>query len=355
MKKKTTLFLLLFFPLLLAAQEGGRGVYDFLNLTGSARVAALGGKNISLYGNDLNFAQNNPALLNSSMNKTVVMNYTGYFAGIKYGNVAYAQDFKKYGTFSIAANFMNYGKFIAADETGLITGEFKAAEQSISFTWAKNIKENFSAGLAIKPIFSHLETYKSFGFATDIGVSYHKPESEFTAAFAIKNLGTQIKPYYEGHYEPLPYDIQLGVTKKLAHAPFRVNLTAHHLYTWNLLYEKPKLVSNTIFGEAEDPQKNRKLQNFLDNSMRHFVVAVEFVPIKAFHFGIAYDHQRRQEMKLIDKGGFTGFSWGFGLRLRKFNISYARSSFHVVGGSNHLSLGINLGNFIKVSQPKVGD
>jgi len=51
----------------LQAQKGGENVYSFLDLTNSARAAALGGQVISIADDDINFVYHNPALLSGEM------------------------------------------------------------------------------------------------------------------------------------------------------------------------------------------------------------------------------------------------------------------------------------------------
>ncbi|MFN5885727.1 MAG: hypothetical protein ACK445_10335, partial [Bacteroidota bacterium] len=48
-------------------------------------------------------------------------------------------------------------------------------------------------------------------------------------------LGTQIKTYRAGNNETLPFNLQVGVSKKFAHAPFRFSLVAHNLQNPALL------------------------------------------------------------------------------------------------------------------------
>ena len=67
-------------------QVGGKA-FQFLEMTNSARIAALGGKSVSAYDNDLNIAYYNPSILSEGMNNHVVLNYVNYFAGINYGYV----------------------------------------------------------------------------------------------------------------------------------------------------------------------------------------------------------------------------------------------------------------------------
>jgi hypothetical protein len=355
MNKFKLLPVILLFPLFSLAQVGGSGVYNFLNLTNSARLASIGGYNVSVYNEDLNFAAQNPAMLNPLNNNRLVLNYIDYFAGINFGYTAYARDYGKYGTFAAGIHYLNYGKFTAADESGLITGEFKASDYAINVIWAKQLFKNIRAGVNFKPIFSHLESYNSFGFAFDLGVSWIQPGKDFTASLVAKNIGTQIKPYYQGHFERLPFELQAGVSKKLAHAPFRVSLTAQKLNRWNLLYDKPEAVTSISFANETEVTKGEILYDFLDNSFRHLVIGVDVLLLKSFYASIGYNHQRRQELKILDKAGMSGFSWGFGINLKKFTINYARSSYHLAGGSNHFSLQFDLSQFGKTKNVEINN
>ena len=92
-------------------QMGGAGTYQFLYLTNSPRVAALGGNNLTLNESDPALAYQNPALLNDSMNKHLALNYVNYFTDINYGYVGYAMNFPKYGNVSVGIHHINYGKF----------------------------------------------------------------------------------------------------------------------------------------------------------------------------------------------------------------------------------------------------
>ena len=77
---------ILFFMLVLNqlfGQLGGTSTFSFLELTNSARLAALGGKNISNPDKDLSFVHDNPALLDSAMSNHLVLNYVNYFAGLR--------------------------------------------------------------------------------------------------------------------------------------------------------------------------------------------------------------------------------------------------------------------------------
>ena len=135
------------------AQLGGSSTYSFLNLTNSARVASLGGKTVGSWGDDLNYAFHNPSMLNDSMSDHLVINYVNYFSDINYGYVSYARHVEGLGNFAGGLHYINYGNFIAADQTGTITGEFRAAEYALNLIWSRPIDSLFHFGVNIKPVY----------------------------------------------------------------------------------------------------------------------------------------------------------------------------------------------------------
>ncbi len=337
----------------LSSQIGGHYTYAFLNLTNSARVASLGGKSVSIWGDDLNMPFHNPSLLNPSMDKHLVFNYVGYFDGIKYGYASYARDFKKAGTFAAGMHYSNYGTFTAANELGVITGEFRAAEYALNLIYSRKIDSLISVGVNVKPIYSNLETYNSLGVSTDIGITYFNPDRLFGAAVVIKNLGTQIIKYYEGaDRENLPFEIQAGVSQKLQHAPFRFSLTLQHLQKYDLTYESTIDNSNIYDPLNGEKVGKNKLETLGDKLMRHAIIGMEFLPGENFYVNLGYNYQRRQELKAGISPGMVGFSWGFGLKVKKYRFSYGRSTYHLAGASNHFSLSVNLSEFYSRQQPQ---
>ncbi|MBN1250605.1 MAG: type IX secretion system protein PorQ [Bacteroidales bacterium] len=332
-----------YFPIY--GQIGGNSTYDFLNLTNSARVAALGGDNISIQDSDLNFVYHNPALLNNSMSNNIVINYVNYFADINYGYAAYAKNLSKLGIFAAGIHYINYGKFIEADYTGNIIGEFKAYELALNIFCSKPLLDSIlTAGINLKPIYSKLEKYSSFGLALDFGLSYNSNSKLFSAGLVIKNIGHQIKPYTQGNYEPLPFDIQLGLTQKLSHAPFRFSVLLHHLYIWDLTYN---INANQAFSTASNTTLEQTGTNFFDKVFRHSIFSLEFIPTKNFILMVGYNHQKRKEMLVLTKPFLVGYSWGLQIKISKFKISYSQSILHLAGISNHISLNLNLNNFYR--------
>ena len=118
------------------AQPGGKA-FQFLDVANAARVAAIGGKAPAIYDDDLNMPFHNPALLNDQMHNHVVLNYVDYFAGINYGYASYARHYKGIGNFAAGMHYLNYGKFQGADETGALTGTFRAADYALNIIYSR--------------------------------------------------------------------------------------------------------------------------------------------------------------------------------------------------------------------------
>jgi hypothetical protein len=331
----------------LKAQIGGTSTYSFLDLTNSARIAALGGNANALKDNDLSICLVNPSLLTKNMSNQVALSFVDYFSDINYGFVSYARNFKKLGMFDASMQFINYGKFTNSDATGETYGNFSAGEYALNIGWDRPLDSLFSIGANLKNIYSSFWDYKSYGIAVDVAGTYSNSKSQFTATFLAINIGRQLKYYIQGNEEPLPFELQMGFSKKLAHTPFRLSLVVRHLEKWDLTYTDPNNPEPTVDPLTGNPLPKKKLSKFLDKGMRHIVVGGELLPSKNFSIRLGYNYERRQELKVDTKVSTIGFCWGFGFRIKKFNFSYARATYHLAGSPNYITISTNLSNFIK--------
>jgi hypothetical protein len=331
MIKRGLTILLLFTCIGLYSQTGGDNVYEFLNLTHSGYVASLGGSNVSLRTPDVNLAYHNPALLSPEMDKNLTISYINYFAGINYGMSMYARSFSGAGNFAAGITYLNYGSFNESDESGNITGSFKAAEYAMSIIWSRTVDSVFSFGLNLKPVLSHLERYTSFGIALDAGASYQSCNKLFSAGIVMKNIGLQVTTYTGETRENLPFEIQAGVSQKLAHAPFRFSLTLRHLEKWDLTHN---------YDETSDQEGTTasSASGFGENMLRHMLFGAELIPHKNFYFAAGYNYQRRREMQIESKVGTVGFSWGFGINTSYLSLGFGRAAYHLAAASNHITL-----------------
>lgn len=327
---------------------GGKGVYQFLYLVNTPRVSALAGSNISLPVDDPALAYYNPALLSDSMNKHFTLNYVNYFGDINYGYTGYAMKLREKEVISLGIHHINYGKFKKADEAGVISGTFYASEYALNLIYSRKIDSMFRWGVNLKPVLSVFEHYRSYGCVADAGIYYMNHARQLYGGIVIKNFGTQIKPYTEKNYEPIDYDIQFGITKKLKHAPLRLSVTLQHLENWKLWYENPNSPSNqNAVLDDEEPRERSSFAKKSDEFMRHVIIGTEIILSKNFYIGLGYNYKLRREMAVETRPFMVGTSWGFGFRISKFHFSYARASYHLAGASNLFSLSTNLNEFYK--------
>lgn len=327
--------LIILFPLSLFSQIGGNSTYQFLDVPISARSAAIGGHNISVKNGDMNCVEDNPALIDSSYVNNLSLNYINYIADINYGYVGFAKSIEKLGIINVGMQYFNYGNFIRADYTGQILGDFRAQDYSLNFSFAKQWDSTYSIGGTLKHIFSDYESYESFGLAVDLGGYYHSKSGLFTAGLVLNNMGGQIVGYTPGNRERLPFHVNFGFSQKFGHAPIRLNLVVQHLQKWDLTY-----------GSSLAEEK-ASLTSTSDKVLRHLIIGAEILPSKNVFINFAYDYHKRQQLKLAARTGLSGISFGVGIKISKFSLSYGRSTYHLGGASNHLTVVTNLGDFKK--------
>ncbi|MCU4162555.1 type IX secretion system protein PorQ [Carboxylicivirga caseinilyticus] len=337
MKKLISILSLLTLTLSLSAQQAGTYTYDFLNLANSARIGALGGNQVGMGDDDVNLMFNNPSVLTSAISNNLTISYVPYVSEVNIFYTGYAHHIENIGTFGVGIHSINYGTFNRADEEGNLQGTFSASEYAIQLSYAKMLSPNLNLGISMKPIISSFEQYNSFGLAADIGMMYKSTDQLFSAGLVVKNLGSQITTY-NNTYESIPTDLQIGIAKKLAHAPFRLALTAQDLLDWNLKYTVNNGSGDVIEGEGNNG-------NGFDQLMRHMVIGIEFIPSENFWVDFGYNHRRRKELSIGSKMSTVGYSWGFGFKVYKFKFAYGSARYHLSGTSNHFTLTARLSDF----------
>ncbi|MCQ2195234.1 MAG: type IX secretion system protein PorQ [Paludibacteraceae bacterium] len=323
-----------------AFADGGRNVYKFLSLPNSSQVAALGGSNVSLKNGDVNMAFQNPSLLDNEMNNSIAVNYVNYLSDVNYGSVAYSRNINSYNAWAVGVTYLNYGTLDGYTEEDIPTGEFSAGEVCVTALYSRQLFERIRMGMALKPIYSYMDSYNSFGIGVDVGACYADTTHDFTVGLNLKNVGVQLTGYYEDeesdHRERLPWELQFGLSKRLAHAPFRFSLTFTDLNRWDLdYYKSPKSTTDT-----DDI-------SWGDMLLRHTLIGLEFLPSKSFSVLASYNHRRSQEFDLEDTKSFNGFSFGANLNVYKFKLGVAYSQYAAAGNVFTLSLATSLDEFKK--------
>jgi len=319
------------------AQVGGEQVFNFLNVSTSARQSALGGETLTLI-NDVNQPLWNPSLINPEIDNQASLSYVDFLADVNYGSVSIAHLFnRRTGAFHAGITYVNYGEFISADEQGNETGTFKARDLAfqIGYSYALPWKD-FFVGANIKFISSVIENYSSSGIATDMAFTYYNEFKPYMLTAVLRNVGFQIDPFDEKR-EKLPFEIALGASYKLENVPLQWHVTINNLQQWDVSAENPSDSQTTIGGETT----NEKI-SFIGNAFRHVVVGAEFFPDGGFNLRLGYNFRRGRELRLPESRTFAGLTAGFGLKMGRFNFNYAFSKFHPETNTNTFSLNIDL-------------
>lgn len=330
-----------------AQMIGGQQTYRFLGLSPSARVSGLAGNLIPVLDDDVNLAYQNPAVLNSEMHQQISFNHSFHIDGIGHGFVTYGTHVEKWNTTLYGGlKYINYGEFERTNEFFQIEGTFKASEYAFVVGAGRQLDERLRVGANLKLISSQFDIYQSLGVATDLSLFYQDTSSQFTATFLMKNIGTQLSTYAPETREPLPFEIQVGLSKRLRYLPFRFSVIYEHLQSWNILYNDPNLEQDIIFLGQEDAG-NSASQDFFDNMFRHFVFNGELLlgAKENFRLRFGYRHVLRRELTAPGFGSLSGFTFGVGMKINRFRIDYGRYNLHLAGGINHFTLSTNIQEF----------
>jgi hypothetical protein len=336
-RRITTLFFLLL-ALPLFAQLGGESTYQFLNLVSSPRQAALGGKVITNFDHDVTDALYNPASINYQMHNQLAVNYSSYLGGISYGTAAYAYTWDRHvQTLHVGITYINYGTFDGYDVNGVSTGTFTGNEAALSLGYNYNIPfSDFYVGANIKIITSLLEQYNSVGGALDFGVMYINEDLDFHAALTVRNVGTQFSTY-AGQNEPLPLEVNFGMSQTLENVPLRWHVTLENLQKWPIGVSNPARATTDLDGNQTQEEVG-----FLNKTLRHLILGAEFFPEGAFNLRLGYNFRRAEELRIVDQRNFSGLSVGIGIKLNKMRFSYTHARYTSASNTSFFGLQIDL-------------
>lgn len=312
------------------AQVGGQTSFEFLNVPTNARLAGLGGVNVSLSDKDVNFLFSNPSLVSDSLAGTASAGYQFYVADIGHATFAYAHEFRKIGTVSFGVQHMSYGELTGYDAAGLEIGSFKSGETALVISKSHQVS-NFRVGANLKTIFSSIAGYRSSALMLDIGGTFIHPTKMLTVGLAFKNLGFVLSEYSESSDTKVPFDVQVGATFKPEHMPIRFSLTAFNLATPGKAYDNP--------NDNDDDQSS------FGKILSHVNIGAEVLLHRNVNVLFGYNFLRQQELKTQNTGG-SGFTFGGALKIKTFDIAFSRSSYSKGNGAYSFTVAVNIQSMI---------
>ena len=324
---------------------GGRSVFNFLRLSHTPQLTALGGINISQLSDDIGMTFNNPALFKPSMHTQANAVFNDFYGGIKVFHLSLGYHHKPLNTdFTWGLNFFNYGSTTETDAGGNVLGKFRPVDWVMQFGASRSYLEKWRYGATLKFISSAYGSYRSNGIAADIALLFRDTAMKFTASFMIKNLGVQLKKY-NSEQEELPFDLQAGITKRLSNAPFSFSLTAHRLHQYDILYNDTTFSNSNGFRAQPTGFSLGKLFD-------HLVLGASIHVHEKVEVQTGYNFLRRRELNIGNAGnGLNGFSVGAGLFLGKFSLRYARSYYQASSAYNQIGINLRLNAYFTLGKP----
>jgi hypothetical protein len=338
---RITILLLLLSVSASAQTLGGNSVFNFLKLSNTPQLTALGGINVSQTSNDVGLAFNNPALLKPSMHTQMNAVFNSFYGGIKVYHLSLGYHNEKLNTnFSWGLNYFGYGNTSETDASGNVLGKFRPTDWVMQVSASRTYMWKWNYGATLKFISSNYGQYSSNGLAVDVGILFHDSSKLFSAAIVAKNMGTQLKKYEGTDPDDLPFDLQIGFTKRLASAPFGFSLTAQRIHQFNLNY------NDTIFNNENGFANSSEKKFSFDKLLNHLVLATTIYAGDRVEVMAGYNFLRRKELNISNAAnGLNGFSLGVVVMLGKLQVRYARAYYQSNTAFNQLGLNMKLNDY----------
>lgn len=308
--KKIALFIVfgLIYP-----QTAAQNLYEFLNLDMSPRSGALAGSFVAA-NDDPDIIFSNPAGLYGLQGTPVSFSYLKHLLDFNFASLSASREFEDIGRISAGIKYANFGSFTEADEYGNQYSEYGAADFLLTAGYANEIDKNFHYGVNVKFIYSGIADYSSTALAADIGVQYLIADENWTFAVAFRNFGSQLSSYIETT-ENLPFEMAIGVSKKLQYLPLRFFV---------------------------DFRKLNESQESFFSRFKSFTVGGEFTLSKVVKLRLGFDAEKRRELKIGSFAGLAGFNVGLGFNVKEYHVGYAYSSFGEIGALHRFGVSTTL-------------
>ena len=330
-----------------ANAQVSNGLYRALTDANSARVVALGGLPLPLHDGDLQSAVFNPSAISPEMNNQLTLSYVGDFkVGTNFGTAQYSHTFDKVGSFAASVQYYNYGNMQYASESGYTDGStFNGSDYAVTLGWGRELTDKWSIGANLKYAGVQYETGRAGALGVDVAATYWS-YSNWAFTLAARNIGRQIfSKELNVNDKWLPFSLDFMVSKQLDHLPLTIIMGYKDIQHWNKIYDDPLDLAeyyDPVTGEYKGPSKAAK---FFANLGCHLVIGGELALGKNIFLRASYDYETHRNMGVPKKRSLVGFSAGFGVKIKAFQIDYALSRNNIVGSTHFLTLRLDLSKF----------
>jgi hypothetical protein len=261
-------------------------------------------------------------------------------------NLAYLSGYKRLDKAQVVAGSLRYfslGNIAFTDVTGASTGQFNPNEFALDGAYSRKLSDNFSAGMALRYIYSNLTggcpsanstpTHAGMAIAADVS-AYYQNEMELSGkksllAFGlnISNIGNRISYTESGKRDFIPINMRLGGSLKMdldQYNSFSFMLDANKLLvpTPPLYDNKQNIIAGSdpnvgvakgMFGSFSDAPGGAK-EELREIS---YSTGIEYWYDKQFAIrtGYFYEHPL--------KGNRQYLTFGLGLKYNVFGLDFA--------------------------------
>ena len=308
---------------MLRAQDA-ESAFQFLQLPMSSHAAALGGDNTSIIEDDITLAFHNPALLTNAHGRTLSINYMSYLQKTNIASAAYNMEVGERSEVAFGAHYLNFGSMKNTDTEGNIIGNFSAKDMALMMVYSFDFSSRLSGGVTGKFIYSNYEQVYSLALGVDLGLNYYNPDYMFSASIVARNLGGQVKSYDETQ-ESLPFNLLVGFSKELEHAPLRLSLTLTDLDKWQ---------AEDFYNTTDDSWKAI--------SLKHLIIGADLYPTSNTYISAGYNFLLRSELKNNTKRSLEGFSIGGGIQTQRMKVGISYGKYHIAASSLMMNFAIGI-------------
>ncbi len=216
--------ILLFFPLIVSAQDGKGGQAGaFLRAGVGARAMGMGNA-FTATANDVSAIYWNPAGLGGLQSIEFVGAYSILSLQRGYNFLAACFPTHSLGTFGISWINFGVGSIEGRDPAGNITDTFTNSENAFLFSWGKNLIDNLYLGVTAKYLSHTLQNNASTGFGFDTGILYRASDF-FSFGATVQDISSKVTWNTQSKVaEKFPMLTRFGVAISPADLPFRVEV-----------------------------------------------------------------------------------------------------------------------------------
>jgi hypothetical protein len=275
-------------------------------------------------------------------------------------NLAYLSGYYKMkgGTVGGSLRYFSLGDITFTDIVGNVTGQFRPNEFAVDVAYGKKLGDNFSAGGAVRYIYSNLtngvnvqgsSSHAGMSVAADISCFYQKKDVEIggkksivAGGLNISNMGAKITYTNSGHKDFIPINMRLGgaltmqldeynsfgfiadMNKLLVPTPpvYKTDASGNYVYDpatgeLEILYGKDPnrgIVSGMLgsFNDAPGGFKEELNEVILAGGIEYWYGKPKIFAVRAGYFNEA-----------ATKGNRKYFTAGFGIRYNVFGLDFS--------------------------------